>query len=92
MSADLWLDGHDVRPTSSAFAERMRDVGDRWVVFWAYRVEILDALRPAPLRGKDARNPHLVALHREENARLDAEASRLAAYLLAYPQARWHVD
>lgn len=92
MSADLWLDGCAVRPTSSAFAERMRGERDRWAIFRAYCAEAIDPLRPAPLRGKDARNPHLVARDREENARLDAEALRLDAYLREHPQARWRVD
>lgn len=80
-----------ILPTRTEFSDQW--VGhNRMEVLEAYRREYLDPLKPPPLVGKNARNPHLQANYREAVAEIDAQYESLRRWLLANPQAHWLRD
>lgn len=90
MSHNLRLPGcpYPLMQTRTEFTFRwVRE--DRMAVLDAYRREYLDPYRPAPLQGKDARNPYLVEQHRLANEEIDQKHENLREWLMRNPQARW---
>lgn len=77
--ADKWAGNHGQRHTRL----EVRAVLD------AYIAEYIETQRPAPLCGKDARNPFLRQRWNEENAEVDAKRDEMIAWLNDHPTATW---
>jgi hypothetical protein len=78
--AEKWAGNHGRRHTRL----------DTRAVLDAYIAEYIETQRPAPLSGKDARNPFLMRHWEAENAEVDAKRDAMITWLEANPSAVWH--